>query len=839
MESTQNSAFTVNTNDLKTVKLAILINQDSDPLDLTDATVRLAVKKPDQKSVLQDATIIDAVSGSCEIILDTQAYVIPGTYTAEIMVYYGTDTVAVTSSFTYKATRGIMNDDSIESTNEWQSINQAIADAEGILIDLRDNGTGVDAEARADITTLETSLAEKATQIEAKADKTYVDTQVQAVASGSPKGTYATLTALQTAFPTGNTNIYLVTADGKWYYWNGSAWTAGGVYQATGLSPSSVLRDHVEDLVLSMYPFQPRATFVDGAGFYRTGIKGSVNFLEIYGADPSKKYSITSLYRANGANSQYLIEVSEVTDSAIVKVVCQFNMNGYTELGGVEKHYLLEANASGISGVAYMDWSKITLGHGYWGMFYTKTGLDKRVCSNIRAGVPFSQNATAFGILRDVFSRIDLFGADSNEKYYISETKRNFFYSPNSTYLHVIRIKRKSDNAIVCELNDITSNIDESVTYVDLTAYSNSGIRARVWLNWANIPSGSSTLYTYSQAALSQTCYKDIVEISLPSKVYATIGQEFNVYFDNIIRCDDLKNYQIDVGGLAKGSQLEECWRIVPDVAENLNLIISVYKNDTDLVASRTTTITAKANTAGTAKKAIFIGDSLTDAGTYTQELLNLKPNLTLLGTRGSGTNKHEGRAGWNTDDFVNKSTYNSMSNAFYNSTTSRFDFAYYMAQQSYSSTDYVCIELGINDMGRGLTVAQTIANLNTMIDSIKAYNSAIKIGIALTTPPAYSQDGWGRQNLSGTTRRGQKKRNFDLVKSMITTFEPRSAENIFVVPININLDTINNFPYEQKQVNARNTTLVSRCLENVHPATSGYMQIADSIYNWLNSFES
>jgi hypothetical protein len=108
-----------------------------------------------------------------------------------------------------------------------------------------------------------------------------------------------------------------------------------------------------------------------------------------------------------------------------------------------------------------------------------------------------------------------------------------------------------------------------------------------------------------------------------------------------------------------------------------------------------------------------------------------------------------------------------------------------------------------------------------------------------LTTPPAYSQDGWGRQNLSGTTRRGQKKRNFDLVKSMITTFEPRSAENIFVVPININLDTINNFPYEQKQVNARNTTLVNRCLENVHPATSGYMQIADSIYNWLNSFES
>jgi lysophospholipase L1-like esterase len=51
--------------------------------------------------------------------------------------------------------------------------------------------------------------------------------------NASPKGVYATLSALQTAFPTGNTNIYLVTADGKWYYWSGSAWTAGGVYQGT------------------------------------------------------------------------------------------------------------------------------------------------------------------------------------------------------------------------------------------------------------------------------------------------------------------------------------------------------------------------------------------------------------------------------------------------------------------------------------------------------------------------------------------------------------------------------------------------------------------------------
>jgi hypothetical protein len=56
---------------------------------------------------------------------------------------------------------------------------------------------------------------------------------ISSLGSGSPKGVYATLSALQTAFPTGTTGIYLVTADGNWYYWNGSAWTAGGVYQGT------------------------------------------------------------------------------------------------------------------------------------------------------------------------------------------------------------------------------------------------------------------------------------------------------------------------------------------------------------------------------------------------------------------------------------------------------------------------------------------------------------------------------------------------------------------------------------------------------------------------------
>lgn len=68
-----------------------------------------------------------------------------------------------------------------------------------------------------------------------------VENELSSVASGSPKGVYSTLAALQAAYPTGTTGIYVVSANGHWYYWNGSAWTDGGVYQAAEISNVNVL----------------------------------------------------------------------------------------------------------------------------------------------------------------------------------------------------------------------------------------------------------------------------------------------------------------------------------------------------------------------------------------------------------------------------------------------------------------------------------------------------------------------------------------------------------------------------------------------------------------------
>ena len=46
---------------------------------------------------------------------------------------------------------------------------------------------------------------------------------------GSPKGVFATLNALNSAYPNGDDNIYVVSSNNNWYYYDGT-WKAGGEY---------------------------------------------------------------------------------------------------------------------------------------------------------------------------------------------------------------------------------------------------------------------------------------------------------------------------------------------------------------------------------------------------------------------------------------------------------------------------------------------------------------------------------------------------------------------------------------------------------------------------------
>lgn len=193
------------------------------------------------------------------------------------------------------------------------------------------NQIGVLSENKADKTHVDEELAKKATQsdLNVKADKTYVDTKVSAIASGSPKGTYTTLSALQTAKPTGDNNIYVVTADGKWYYWSGTAWTVGGTYQSTGIADGTVTPDKTTFIKVSTNMFNKNDTDIakdkrvssseggDTATFAGSSVSGFIPVVNgetySYSLDKDLYGSLTN-YALYGENKS-LLEIKSGTQS--------------------------------------------------------------------------------------------------------------------------------------------------------------------------------------------------------------------------------------------------------------------------------------------------------------------------------------------------------------------------------------------------------------------------------------------------------------------------------------------------------------------------------------------
>jgi len=343
-------------------------------------------------------------------------------------------------------------------------------------------------------------------------------------------------------------------------------------------------------------------------------------------------------------------------------------------------------------------------------------------------------------------------------------------------------------------------------------------------------------------------CYKftrdldtTIPDLILPPSIPALVGKEVNIYFDNLMMVDSSK-YQINVV-CSIGTQQNERWTCVPLAAGTFSLTVEIYENF-GLVTSATTNVVVKASSVGTGvtKTLLAIGDSTTAAGVYTQELLTLMStdpmDVNLIGSIGTAPNLHEGRSGWTTSKF-----YSDVTSPFVFSGV--FNFPQYMTTKGFAAPDYVSIHLGINDVFQwtndvDLTgvIKDTMSQLENMITSILSYNGTVKVAVFVTIPPSANQDAFGTSYTSGQTRWRYKRNVILFAKKLISQFKDREASRIYLVPVNVNLDTKNNMSTETVVVNSRNSATVVRQNNGVHPANSGYFQMADIWYYWLKSQE-
>lgn len=341
---------------------------------------------------------------------------------------------------------------------------------------------------------------------------------------------------------------------------------------------------------------------------------------------------------------------------------------------------------------------------------------------------------------------------------------------------------------------------------------------------------------------------------NLPDVVYGLVGEELNIYFDNLVDGHD-SDYLFNVT-CSVGRQMERCYRVTPTETGEYTLKIDVIRKQDNATISKSATLKIADKTASVDSVSVLvIGDSTTANGICVDKLVENfagdAMTLKMLGTRGKAPAMHEGRSGWTFNQFANVGTdanVSSLTNAFYNPNEGVFDMAYYLSNCNIETPDVVIINLGINDCFSHLTdddlsaaIAEIDTNCEIMMNSIRAACPDAKICVALTIPPNYSQDAFGKGYSCGQTQWRYKRNNVLWVKHLIDLYDNREDENIFVVPIHTNLDTIYNMGMEETKHNKRNESTCLSPIGNggVHPVDSGYWQIADVYWFFLKNIIS
>ena len=322
---------------------------------------------------------------------------------------------------------------------------------------------------------------------------------------------------------------------------------------------------------------------------------------------------------------------------------------------------------------------------------------------------------------------------------------------------------------------------------------------------------------------------------AVPATVYALVGEESRIYFNEIFATTKEGFFEISVTGATYPEITYTSDYISMNFTSAKSCTIEISFNDYNrvVIGTKTITVTAIATLSTIpAKKYMFLGDSLTNEGTLPSTFKTLMGNsATLYGTRTSKGVNHEGRPGWGISHYCDSASYGGITNPFYNPSTQGFDFSYYMTNNpSFADVDVVNIFLGRNN-GYGVSYIDRL--FDEIIASIKSYNSNIIVTIMWAYNTATDNSGAGRylQNTYRITYNG-KVYNAAMLSE---TF----SNGLYLVPENLNFD--NYYDYAKEEVNATPYTTQKRVVftDNVHPQESGYVSWAHTLFTYMQNILS
>lgn len=310
-----------------------------------------------------------------------------------------------------------------------------------------------------------------------------------------------------------------------------------------------------------------------------------------------------------------------------------------------------------------------------------------------------------------------------------------------------------------------------------------------------------------------------VLFVSLPDYVHVKTGNEFRVYFRNVLSRNDAVLW-IGYNNSLTTRYYDDYFSVTASTEGEFELPWKVYDQAWNLLESGSLNVIATAKAPIETTEVMVIGDSTVNDGSMTAKVAELYTAdgavLNLLGTRGGAT--HEGRGGWTAKMYCTVASSGGVINPFYNN---GFDFAYYMANQKFSGIQVVAIQLGINDIfafkdysWASYDSAPVLGYINEMVTSILAYSPSIKVIINLPTTP--NSDGHSFTETYGTTQLYwiYNRNIIRFAKELKEYF--KSNVHVIISASNCILDT------------------KTQIRDGVHPTTDGYNALGQRLYEVL-----
>lgn len=344
------------------------------------------------------------------------------------------------------------------------------------------------------------------------------------------------------------------------------------------------------------------------------------------------------------------------------------------------------------------------------------------------------------------------------------------------------------------------------------------------------------------------------LRLTLPPVVYATPGVAMSIYHDNVVLTQTPGAYRFEFHCPIGESEADR-WTVTPvdrDAGEH-PLALTVKDAGGNVLAQGRTTVRVSPSAAGQGKtlRLLIVGDSLTSATEYPNEIARLldrpgNPSWTMLGTHKPGSAllpvRHEGYGGWRWTDFLSRFApkapgvtagplaRKSVSPFVFPSADGKsgtFDLPRYFREHCGGQPPtMVTFLLGINDCfgadpnNPDTKIDEVLGNADKLLAAFHQAAPDALLAVGLTTPPNSRQEAFTANYKDRYTRWGWKRIQHRLVERMLERLANREKEGIHIVPTELNLDPVTGYPADN----------------GVHPNKTGYRQIGASFYSWMKS---